>query len=387
MSASYVTGTQVYTDNGIRMLKQTWYDPNTGSTWDTFDPAPSGYQDPEQSRLDKAAQDLQNSQRQARQDYRTPNYTPGPTFYTDQTRGYRTPFQDVYSQPGIANYSALPSGSYFAGGSNYAAPAPNNPQYQAGQTATPTGYTQAQIEAANAQPGAPAANAVVAPAAAQPAQQVIGDQNMSTGSLYPNPQGGIYQPREGLGSQTEAGARNTFLYDPASPSRAFGNVLRGMGMDPGANNPLVNILMRSAPGLGAAFLIENAGRGQIGANEDPGAMFGSYINRALSGNMGSAFANARSALPGLMSQMSQPLGGMGEQNLYASILQDALQSGTGQGLVSALGSLQSPFLNPQFQRAYESSLGDILARNQYQFGQTGDFTNRDWLSALYNGGR
>lgn len=335
--AEYVSDTLNYVDYDpqtgalVTVQKRTWTDPDSGATWDTFDtlgPAPD------------------------------PNMQPGTVVGGADVYANAVNFGDANSfagaQPQQQTTPQTPPGNQPPLGGE----GPTSVSDRTRGTNTPFSSTYA-----NPSPGA-----------------ATQGSNMSVNRF--TPQGNI-DPNE-VNAQ-----RNLFLYNPEQPTAAFGNMLRGMGFNLGLNNPLTNMLMRFAPGLGAAYQIQNVLGGQQQLPRDIGGDFASFIQRALTGGggglagtLGSARAGVGSALDAIRQQGMNP---SLQPNPFIAALQATLESGGGQGLAGALSALQTPFMAPGMAQAFQRALTTGLQGQMFQYGSGNAFADPDayWLQELY----
>lgn len=337
--AEYVQEEFSYVDGGRVVRKRTWYDPDSGYSWDTFDdegPAPDANA-ATGSVVDAGT--LANAG-----NVPTRDFNPGVPASGDQT-GWTNPEGSVIPEqtPGVA----------------------------AGTVGAAAGAATSRI---------------AAPAGSQPAAGAGG------GTVTRNPMNPWATPEGGGGGGggvdpgLQTSGRNMFLFNPDQPSTAMGNVLRGMGFNPGFNNPFTNYLQRFAPGLGAAFGI-NTALGPGATREDLGGDFASYIRRALSGGgIGGILDQARGQLPDAITAIrNQVAANPMEPNPYLANLQNILEQGGGQGLAGVISSLMSPLLTPRMAQANQQQILSSLGARQYNYGTSDAFTDPSqyWLQQLF----
>lgn len=319
--AAYVLNEMNYVDGGSVIKKRTWTDPDSGNTWDTFDTIGAA---------------------------RDPNVPSGTVVddnfaYGDSSNAFGFTQPESNSAPESSPGTQTPPGGAF--------PTVTTDRTRGLNQPTSTTYA---------------------------APQNAGGSRVPGGNPF-NPQPGTVDP------SLEAQSRNLFLYNPDQPGQAFQNVLRGMGYNPGLNNPLTNMLQRFAPGLGAAFNIGGAASGAA-ASPDIGGDFGSFIRKNLGGGLQNTLASASAQLPAALDAIkNQATNQTMTPNPWIANLQSILEAGGGQGLAGVLSSLSAPFMSPRMAQANQNAILGGLSQGQYNYGNSSEFAdpNSYWLQYLF----
>lgn len=202
---------------------------------------------------------------------------------------------------------------------------------------------------------------------AQPVQMNMA--GLSQQSAVPNP-----APQGDLGR-----IKLDQMYDYTNPSLALQNALMDMGYNPMSANPFLRNMMRSASGLGQAYLQQKA----TGTGEVSGYGMGDDYRQFLQNNIqnGSIYGTLRQA-QGQMPQLADSMRGYADQlaggmpatalNPFMATLFDQMSSGMGQGTVNALSNLASPMMNSRMASAYQTGLGNTLVSSLRQMGPEDD---------------
>jgi hypothetical protein len=183
-------------------------------------------------------------------------------------------------------------------------------------------------------------------------------------ALPPNPNPVMQPPGAPTGTQPSTGqlTGNQQLYDWANPTQALVNTMRNRGVDVNPLSPLFQTLMRAAPGLANAFLLQGAAGNDQSA--DQYANFSGFLGNALSqgnvptvlrnaeGSLGSMIPQARAYLQANQGGSPNPLQG----NTLLGALASVLGANNGAGAMDVLSNLHTPFLNRNTASAYQNLL-------------------------------
>jgi hypothetical protein len=308
--AETLTDQFTYVDNGKLILKKSWWDPETGETYDTFDEqgdAPAGMAtgavaDPgtlnPMTGLPTGGPGAASAAPDAGGSY-------GPTFNpaSGKTEGSTAPQSGSYAAPNVT-------------------PAANSPAAGTGPGTNPFGTS-------------PAANA---PDMTDWARQ---------DTLYNQANPGF-----ALQNALIASGRNPFI----------------------SGSPMMAALQRMAPGLQQAFLLNQAGQnltpGDVTGTGDRYQQF--LMNAIQGGNIPGILSGAARSLPNAINSirdyqqqlLSNP---MVNANPYLVELMRTLEAGSGTGTTNFLGSVLGPFMGRNMLTAYQGNLAASQAaavRNQ-----------------------
>jgi hypothetical protein len=185
------------------------------------------------------------------------------------------------------------------------------------------------------------------------------------------------------------------LFPLDDPNTAFNNAARAQGFNPFAFNPYMSFLRKSAPGLEAAFVQQqaqapNPAGGWSGAAPS-GQSFGNFLTNAISGNGNTGiFGSLQGAAQGMSGAVNavrqyqeQINNGIPIQNLnpYMGLLQSMYAANNGQGLANNMFLYNAPELSPALASAYGTALtsqAPEAALRNYALGlQPGNAGNRD----------
>jgi hypothetical protein len=167
--------------------------------------------------------------------------------------------------------------------------------------------------------------------------------------------------------------RGNLLFSPDNPVAALNNVLRGMNINPfNAGNPFVQFIQRAAPGLAAAYYMQNALQpgvtGETVANNPMG--FQQFLQGSIGGgNVFSGLAGQASRIPDIINAIR----GIGEGtdvtqvNPFLHALNQMLGRNFGEGSVDVLSALLGPAMPRSLGQAYRSGLEAALSTAQYNF--------------------
>lgn len=171
--------------------------------------------------------------------------------------------------------------------------------------------------------------------------------------------------------------RGLLLYNPDNPLTALNNVLQDIGADMSSGNPMVQILQRAAPGLAAAFYMQNAltpGLGADAQTNNPMA-FSQYLKNAISsGTTFSGMASMAAQLPTLISAIRTAMNQgttVDQMNPFLYTMDRILGNNFGEGTTDILASLLGPAMPRSLAQGYQTGLGRALSRAQRSY----DFNN------------
>lgn len=292
--AETLTDQFTYVDNGKLILKKSWWDPESGDTYDTFDEVGDAPLDSPQGTV------------------------------TDPGT-----LNQVTGQPSFQRDAAAP----------YA------PAFDAGQGRT-VGSNQPQ-SGSYAAPSVPQPQNNPAPGTGAPTQpfNLGGGANQPTGTEY---------------------ARQSTLYDYANnPGFALQNAMLASGRNPFiSGSPMTAMLQRMAPGLGQAFLMQQAGQNLTPNDAARGPQrFQDFLMSALQNNnipgiLSSAAGGLGNAIGSIRDYQGRLAAGesMPNANPYLTELATTLGSGFGQGTTNFLGATLGPFMNRNMLTAYQGNL-------------------------------
>lgn len=176
----------------------------------------------------------------------------------------------------------------------------------------------------------------------------------------------------GLASNADT-IRGQTLYNETDPTTAINNALMDMGVNPfNSGNPFVSFMQRAAPGLAAAFMIQNALGGATGqsAADTPDA-FKNFLGSSLVGGHAlSGIAGMASKIPDVVAKIRATAGTGGtaqDQNPYLYELNNLMGSGFGEGTAGILSSLLGPSMNRGLAGGYKSGLEKALTLAQRNY--------------------
>jgi len=153
----------------------------------------------------------------------------------------------------------------------------------------------------------------------------------------------------GAGPLTGEVGRDATLYNWDNPTQAMVNALRQTGFNMDSNSPILQMLLRAAPGLANAFRIQGAAGNDQNANKY--GEFGSYLQNAISsGAVPGALRSATTGLGGLMDQIraysrADPSNNPLQSNELLGSLATSMGQNNGAGVLDIINSLQSPFMS------------------------------------------
>jgi hypothetical protein len=356
--------TMYYTDSGKVIQKDTWQD-DSGQQWDTFTTVhnsagngmPDGTVVDWQGQLasDEAARQ-QNPQLQDTSRVQTQSRTDtSPNFMNDL-------------------------GSTFGRGTNYAR-ADNSQQNVS--TALPSQQPQqrSQVNEGGGSVSVNPANPL------GPNPRPVMPVGTGANPTQPNPAAGP-MPTTG---QT---AGNQTLYNWDNPTQALVNTMRAQGQAINPMNPLFQMLMRAAPGLANAFLIQGAGNNA--QSNDYTGDFSRFLGNAVSsGNIPSLLSQARNDLGSIIPQArayaAADQGGAANplaSNTLLGSLTSSLMSNNGSGILDVLNNLNTPTMNRSSASAYQNLLGGpagLGSQATYELGRGlmgGDLSKDFWYYLL-----
>lgn len=312
-----------YSDSGRVIRKDTWED-DSGQQWDTFTPV---------------GQDSSGSA--------------NGTVLSNQSSSAQNMADQYYGQ-------AVRDNSTNNAANN---PAPNRNN---------SGLASRQPEATPASPYSPAPSAPTSGSAAYPTANTGGSSvSVNPSNPFnpapvpggpsltqtPPPTGPVNSPG------TNQAAGNQGLYNWDNPTQAVVNAMRASGNYINTGNPVFQMLMRAAPGLADAFLINGAGANQ--QSPDYFKDFGSFLSNALSqgnvpgilkqaqGSLGSIIPQARAYRDADQAGSPNPLAG----NTLLGSLSGILNNNSGSGALDVLNNLNTPLMNRSSASAYQGLLG------------------------------
>lgn len=200
-------------------------------------------------------------------------------------------------------------------------------------------------------------------------------------NLGTNPNPGVPSPGAPTGTMPgQTGMTgNQQLYDWSNPTQALINTMRNNGVQMNVMSPLTQTLLRAAPGLANAFLLQGAAANDPSA--DQYANFSGFLNNALKndniptllrnaeGNLGSMIPQARAFLNAQQSGSPNPLAG----NTLLAALSSVLGQNNGAGAMDVLSSLHTPFLNQRTSSAYQNLLAGPTGLGSQANTQLGNY--------------
>lgn len=208
-------------------------------------------------------------------------------------------------------------------------------------------------------------------------QQPPARMNLQAGTT-PRP----YNPMD-LPTDDAGWAKLNQMYDFTNPTMALQNALMDLGYNPMSANPFLRNLMKSASGLGQAFLQNRAMDPNATADPNYAAHTGANFRNFLAANIqnGSIYGTLGQAAQ-QMPQVVQAMRGYSDQlaqgmpvtqlNPFMSTLYDQMGSGMGQGTVNAMSNLRSPMMAAPMANAYRTGLGNQLVTALRQMGPNDD---------------
>ncbi len=203
-----------------------------------------------------------------------------------------------------------------------------------------------------------------------------------TGATAQNPTGGQpgagTQPGQPLATNPLTGGANTAdimrgqtLFNTDDPTTAVNSALRSMGVNPfNTGNPFVQFMQRAAPGLAAAFIMQNAVGGQTAQSvADAPYAFKDFLTGSIKGGHAlGGLASAAGLLPQIIDKIRAESGGNAlEVNPFLSQIANILGTGFGEGTTGILQALLSPTMNRGLAAGYRSGLEKALSSAQYNF--------------------
>lgn len=185
----------------------------------------------------------------------------------------------------------------------------------------------------------------------------------TTGGFTPRPPGGG-------GPNQDQVWRNQLLFGDADPKSAMIQAMLDAGLNPYTANPFIELMMESAPGLQASFVMENAGQGglnQGGINEAGGAgsMLRNYLMDAIQNkSILSKTEGARRSLggvPGMLNDYAtQKARGLDANNINPFMEQMMALFGSPNSAGDAFTALTAPGLgSSRLARAFGSGMGAV----------------------------
>jgi hypothetical protein len=220
--------------------------------------------------------------------------------------------------------------------------------------------------------------------------------NPASSALPPNPSPVMTPPGPPTATQPSTGgaAGGQTLYDYGNPTQALVNTMRANGMAINPLNATFQLLMRAAPGLANAFMLQGAA-----ANDQSADQYGNFsgflknaltagnvpsILRQAEGNLGSMIPQARAYLAADQSGSPNPLAG----NTLLGALAATLGANNGAGVMDVLSNLHTPLLNRTTSSAYQNLLAGpagLGSQANFQYGrglEAGDTARDFWYYLL-----
>jgi hypothetical protein len=214
--------------------------------------------------------------------------------------------------------------------------------------------------------------------------------------LGPNPNPVMPPPTTPGAAQPSTGqiSGGQQLYDWSNPTQALVNTMRQGGMAINPLNATFQLLMRAAPGLANAFLLQGAA-----ANDQSPDQYGNFsgflknaltagnvptVLRTAEGQLGSMIPQARAYLAADQSGSPNPLA----SNTLLGALAAVLGQNNGQGVLDVLSNLHTPTMNRATSSAYQNLLAGpagLGSQANYQYGQGllgGDTAKDFWYYLL-----
>ena len=211
----------------------------------------------------------------------------------------------------------------------------------------------------------------------------------ATGATAQNPTGapgtpgaaaGPGQPGAPVNTQALSGgadigdvARALTLYNMDDPTTAVNSAIRALGGNPfNTGNPFNQIIQRAAPGLAAAFMLQNALGGQTGqsAADNPLA-FRDFLTSSIAGrHVFGGLAGAASLIPQVVAKIREQAnagGNANEVNPFLNAIANVLGTGFGEGTTGVLQALLAPSMPRTLAGGYRSGLERALSNAQYNY--------------------
>lgn len=190
-----------------------------------------------------------------------------------------------------------------------------------------------------------------------------GDTNSPTGLNSADQQANpwIQQPS----SDTASYLKNSTLYDYASPTSSFRNVLADNGYNPYAANPFMQVVQnRLAPSLGNSFQRTMATTGaNVNDAMNSGSYFNNYLNNLLkNGGLASApmsgGAGIGNMVQGAREVRQAQMNGtpVTQMNPFSLAMSEQLGANGGRGTVDAISQAYTPYMNKTMATAFNNML-------------------------------
>lgn len=165
--------------------------------------------------------------------------------------------------------------------------------------------------------------------------------------------------------------RSQILFNTDDPTTALNSALRSMGVNPfNTGNPFVQFIQRAAPGLAAAYMMQNAVGGQNAQSIADNPMgFKDFLTSSIRGGhtMG-GLAQAAGLLPQIVAKIRETGGtNATEVNPFLNAIANVLGTGFGEGTTGILSALLGPSMNRTLAGGYKSGLEKALSNAQYNF--------------------